>query len=159
MRHQCPGCSHRWTWRFSDGRLKGRRCGQRDTARAVWDQYRLRGVATRQLIEYFVLGVPVYRLRFRGPATRPTRERYFRLIQAVPAGHEPCRDPLTGAIECDEPMFGGHRAGRRGWGAAGNIIVLGIWQRHGVVRVFPVQGRGARRLRPLIRQATTPGSL
>ncbi len=115
--------------------------------------------AKRRVLEYFVLGVPVYRLRFRGPATQPTLKRYFRLIRAVLAIHEQCRDPLAGPLECDETMFGGYRPGRRGWGAAGKIIVLGILQRQGQVRVFPVQGRGATRLLPLISQSTTPGSL
>ena len=104
-------------------------------------------------------GVPGYRLRFHSPATQPTLKGYFRLIRAVLAIHEQCRDPLAGALECDETMFGGHRPGRRGWGAAGKIIVLGILQRDGQVRVFPVQGRGATRLLPLLRRSTRPGSL
>jgi len=125
----------------------------------VWDLIRLQERAKRRVVEYFVLGVPVYRLRFRGPATQPTLKRYFRLIRAVLAIHEQCREPLAGTIECDETMFGGHRPGRRSWGAAGKIIVLGILERKGQVRVFPIQGRGATRLLPLIRHSTKPGSL
>ena len=30
--------------------------------------------------------------------------------------------PLSGGIEMDETMFGGRRAGKRGWGASGKII-------------------------------------
>lgn len=59
----------------------------------------------------------------------------------------------------DESAFGGKRKGKRGWGAKGKILVLGILQRNGLVRVFPVQGRGAGKLLPKIRQATKPGSL
>jgi transposase len=39
-----------------------------------------------------------------------------------------------GTIECDETMFSGHRKGKRGQGAAGKVIVLGILQRNGVIR-------------------------
>jgi transposase len=113
----------------------------------------------RRLVEYFVLGVPVYRLRFHRLASFPTLQRYFRLIRVVLAIHEQGREPLSGAIECDETMFGGRRAGKRGWGAKGKIVVLGILQRDGRVRIFPVRGRGARRLLPLIQKTTKPGSL
>jgi len=36
-------------------------------------------------------------------------------------------DPL---IEMDETMSGDRRAGKRGWGATGKIIVFGIYQRN-----------------------------
>jgi transposase len=159
MRHWCSSCGHHWAWQLGDGRLKCRRCGKRYRFPSVWDVFRLTERAKRQLVEYFVLGVPVYRLRFRGPASPPTLKRYFRLIRAVLAIHEQCRDPLGGSIECDETMFGGKHSGKRGWGAAGKIVVLGILQRDGLVRVFPVHGRGAERLLPLIRRTTKPGSL
>ena len=56
-------------------------------------------------------------------------------------------------------MFGGHRKGKRGWGAAGKIIVLGILQRNGKVKVFPVQGRKGEEITKLVREHTKPGSL
>ena len=46
--------------------------------------------------------------------------------------------PFEGAIECDETMFGGKRAGKRGWGASGKVIVPGILKRNGVVRACRV---------------------
>lgn len=33
-----------------------------------------------KLVDYFVLGVPAYRLRFRGPASLATMEKLFRVI-------------------------------------------------------------------------------
>ena len=66
---------------------------------------------------------------------------------------------FTGAIECDETMFGGYRAGKRGWGAAGKVIVLGILQRNGVVIIFPIKGRRRAELERLIVTHTLPGSL
>lgn len=113
----------------------------------------------RRLLDYFVLGVPVYRLRFKGAASPPTIMKFFRSIRSVLAIQEQSQEPFTGEIEMDESAFGGHRKDKRGWGAKGKILVLGILQRNGLVRVFPVQGRGADKLLPLIREATKPGSL
>jgi transposase len=75
-------------------------------------------------------------MRFRVKASRPTVERFFRLIRACLALEEQCRESFEGPVECDETAFGGHRRGKRGWGAAGKVIVLGILQRNGKVRVF-----------------------
>lgn len=56
-------------------------------------------------------------------------------------------------------MFGGHRAGKHGWGAAGKVIVLGIIQRDGVMRAFPVKGRGRATIEALVVEHTRPASL
>jgi len=159
MKRSCPKCHHHWAWRLKDGRFKCRKCSQRYTFKSLWDSCRLTERAKRKLLECFVFGVPVYRLRFRGPASPPSTKRFFRLIRSVLAFHEQCREPFEDEIECDETMFGGKKRGRRGWGAEGKIVVLGILKRNGKVRVFPVKGRGAKRLLPLIRQSTKPGSL
>lgn len=159
MKRVCPICAGRWTWELSDGRFKCRRCGHRYTFQNVWSACRLPDRAKRKLLEYFVLGVPVYRLRFRGPASQPTTKRFFRLIRAVLAVEENTRGPFTGTLELDETTFGGRRMGKRGWGAAGKIIVLGILQRNGQVRVFPVPRRRRRTILPLVRRTTKPGSL
>lgn len=110
-------------------------------------------------MELFVLGVPVYRLRFRVHVSASAMERFFRLIRATLALKEECREPFRGAVECDETTFGGHRPGKRGWGAAGKVIVLGILQRDGEVRVFPVQGRSGGEVIRLVKEHTRPGSL
>ena len=70
----------------------------------------------RRLLEFFVLGVPIYRLRFRVPVSKRTIQGFFRLIRAVLAIKEECREPFHGTIECDETTFGGRRKGKRGWG-------------------------------------------
>jgi transposase len=115
--------------------------------------------AKRRLLEFFVLGVPAYRLRFRSPASPEATERFFRLCRRVLALAEECEQPFDGRIECDEALFGGVRKGKRGWGAAGKVLVFGILKRNGRVRVFAVQGRGRDELLPLIQEHTTPGSL
>lgn len=60
--------------------------------------------AKPRVVEYFVLGVPIYRLRFRGPATLHTLKRNPRLIPAVLAIHEQCRAKLAGTLESDETL-------------------------------------------------------
>lgn len=159
MKRSCPSCEHHWAWRLSDGRFKCRRCGHRYAFQNVWNACRLPNRTKLKLLEHFVLGVPGCRLRFRGKASQPAIKRFFRLIRAVPAPSEARQEPFKGEIERDETMFGGKKSGKRGWGAAGKIIVLGILQRNGKARVFPVGGRGARRLIPLARKTAKPGSL
>jgi transposase len=127
--------------------------------RSVWESIRFPEETKRRLLEYFVLGVPAYRLRFRGPVSRLTTERFFRLIREALSVVEECTQPFIGAIECDETTFGGHRAGKRGWGAAGKVIVLGLLQRNGQVRAFPIPGREHQVIQDLVCSHTKPGSL
>lgn len=163
MRKSCKKCGYHWFWPLSDRRFKCRSCGQRQSFRSVWHSCRLSEATKRKLLEYFVLGVPAYRLRFRGPASTEATERFFLLIRSVLAlseeWSEECGEALSGSIECDEALFGGKRKGKRGWGAAGKVLVFGIYKRNGCVRVFPVAGRGREELLPLIVEHTTPGSL
>jgi transposase len=120
---------------------------------------RLSEATKRRLVDYFVLGVPSYRWRFHGLASPPTIERFYRMMRQVLCVAEECNEPFEGRIECDETMFGGYHKGKRGWGAAGKVIVLGILKRNGIVRVFPVKGRGREELTSLIATHTLPGSL
>lgn len=155
----CPECTYAWAWKLADGRFKCRRCGHRYSWTSVWDSSRLSDHVKRRLLEYFVLGVPVYRMRFRVAVSLPAIEKFFRRIRGVLALHEECREAFEGAVECDETMFGGYRKGKRGWGAAGKIIVFGILQRNGKVRVFPVQRRSGKEIIQLVFENTKPGSL
>ena len=56
-------------------------------------------------------------------------------------------------------MFGGYRKGKRGWGAAGKVLVMGIVQRNGQVKAFPIPARSAEQVVSLVCTHTTPGSL
>ena len=156
---RCPECNYTRAWHLRDGRFKCKRCNKRYSWTSVWDACRLPDSIKRRLLEFFVLGVPIYRLRFRVPVSKRAIQRFFRLIRAVLALKEECREPFHGAIECDETTFGGRRKGKRGWGASGKIIVFGILQRNGMVKVFPVQGRKGEEIIRLVREHTKPGSL
>ena len=125
----------------------------------MWETCRLPEQTKRAILDYFILGVPVYRLRFKRLANRKTIERFLSHVRRVLARHEGCRAPFDGAVELDESTFGGRRPGKRGWGARGKIIVLGILQRNGRVKVFPVPRRRQRTVLPLVSPHTRPGSL
>lgn len=71
----------------------------------------------RQLIERFVLGVPVYRQRFRPVCGANTAEKMYRQLRACCTYAEQWRESFTGTLECDETTFGGARHGPRGSGA------------------------------------------
>ena len=66
---------------------------------------------------------------------------------------------LSGQIEANETMFGGKAPGKRGWGAAGRHMVMGLYQRNGNVLTFPITCRSAWELIALITQYTKQGSL
>jgi transposase len=112
-----------------------------------------------RLLDLFVLGFPVCRQRFRAPASAPTIERFYQLIRACCAHVEELREPFEGAIECDETTIVGARRGKRGWGAGGKVIVLGILQRNNQVKVFAVPARKGNRIVGLVRAHSRPGSL
>jgi transposase len=95
MRKACRNCGHHWFWSLSDGRHKCRQCGQRQSFRSVWDSSFLSPASKRRLLEYFVLGVPAYRLRFRSPASPEATSRFFLLIRQVLAAQESGLIPFT----------------------------------------------------------------
>ncbi len=130
---KCPLCGGSRNWRLGDGRRKCRACGRRFRRRTGWQAVRLTSRVKTELLQRFVWGVPVYRQRFAGVASRPSTERFYRLLRACLAHAEHLRAPFDGALECDATTFGGARKGRRGWGAAGKVLVFGIVKRNGLV--------------------------
>lgn len=135
---QCPECGGSRHYVLADRRLKCRRCGKRFTWTSVWASVRLSGPSKQRLLELFVLGVPSYRQRFRSDTSAATRERFYRLVRACCAMCEQLREPFQGALELDETTFGGARKGKRGWGAAGKVIVFGLIKRNGHVKAMPI---------------------
>src|SRR4030065_2524845 len=128
---RCDRCGHARAYELADGRFKCKACGQRYTWTTAWASIRLAEATKRRLLELFVLGVPVYRQRFRAPASAPTIERFYRLVRACCAHVEGHARPFEGAIECDETTIGGARAGERGWGAGRQGVGLGVPRRDG----------------------------
>jgi transposase len=114
------------------------------------------------LIYLFALGVPAYRIRWYVSVSLATIERTFRVLRQsiYDESLQKLKElKLSGEIEIDEALFGGHRKGKRGWGAEGKTLVFGIYQRNGNVITFPVLDRKHNTLVPLITQHTKKGSL
>jgi len=66
---------------------------------------------------------------------------------------------LSGEIELDEAYFGGRRKGKRGRGAKGKSIVLGLLERDGRVYTRVVEQVTAEELMAVIRKKTRKGSV
>lgn len=163
-RRVCPRCQHRGLRALPEGRFQCRRCGYKfsDFTGTPLGRLRLPPDVVAHLLYLFVLGVPAYRTRWSVPVHLDTVERAFRVFrQAIYAASlaELERLRLAGELELDEALFGGHRPGKRGWGAAGKHLVFGIYQRGGPVITFPVPDRRHRTLLPLIAQHTAAGSV
>ena len=128
----CPRCGSKKWWTLSTGQIRCSKCGlTRKISNNIWKKRRISPYWKWRLIEYFCLGVPAYRLRFQVPYSQLTIQRCFRMFRES-IYQDVIKDlkPLSGEIEMDETMFGGKRAGKRGWGALGKIIVFGIYQRN-----------------------------
>lgn len=158
MKH-CPECSGARHYRLSDGRFKCRACGKRFSWTSVWDSVRLPAKVKHRLLDLFVLGVPCYRQRFGDEASSAARERFYRLLRACCAQVEQLREPFEGAIECDETTFGGARKGKRGWGAAGKVIVFGLIKRNGCVKAMPIPAHDRASVMRQIQAHTREGAL
>lgn len=156
---ECPKCTYTRAWRLADGRFKCRRCGSKYSWKTAWELSRLPEAKKLKALELFVYGVPVFRQRFRAEASAPALERLYRIFRTCCAYLEECREPFEGSLECDESSFGGHRKGKRGWGAAGKVIVFGIIKRNGQVKAFPLHRRTRHEVFELVREHTLPGSL
>lgn len=136
----CPKCSFKDTRRLSDGRRKCKKCRSVFTPKIAG--FRLSFYRINRLIECFCLGVPAFRLKYVMPLTRQTVNKFFRFLRQL-IYDELIKEAikLDGPNEMDETMFGGKRAGGRGWGATGKNIVFGVYKRNGRVIAFPISDR------------------
>ncbi len=67
-------------------------------------------------------------------------------------------EPLSGIVEVDETYIGGKRPGKRGRGAAGKTVLMGMIERDGSVMVKVVPNVRRVTLQPVIAASVTPGS-
>ena len=111
------------------------------------------------LLYLFALGVPAYRIRFYAGISLKTIQHAFRVFREAIYDSLMTNLRLSGKIELDEAMFGGHHKGKRGWGAEGKTLVFGIYKRNGQVMTFPVPDRKYDTLMELIKKHTRKGSL
>ena len=143
-RRHCPRCNYRKIYRLKDERFRCSRClfTFRDFTGTYLERVKIPFNLIIYLINLFVLGVPAFRIVKELDINKKTIERFFRLIREAIYNHSLIElKQLSGELEMDETMFGGRRAGKRGWGAEGKQIVFGIYQRNGKIIVFPVSSR------------------
>jgi transposase-like protein len=64
--------------------------------------------------------------------------------------------PLRGTVEVDETYIGGKRHGKRGRGAAGKALVVGVIQRGGKIRLQVIDTASKKILHKFIKENTAP---
>jgi len=81
-------------------------------------------------------GISAKQLERELGVTYKTAWRMFKLVRSLMSE---CVNPLTGMVEVDETYIGGKRAGKRGRGAAGKTVVMGMIERNGnaITQVIP----------------------
>jgi len=161
---QCPRCGYRLLYHLKDERFGCKRCRYKFgefTGTYLGEFYFSLNTLTH-LLYLYALGVPAYRIRFYVPVSLATIERTFRVFRQsiYDESLQKLKElKLSGEIEIGEVLFGGHRKGKRGWGAEGKSLVFGIYQRNGKVITFTVSDRKHHTLIPLIKLHTKKGSL
>ena len=164
-KRSCPKCRYqRKLYRLGSHRFKCVRCQYRfnEFSSTYLSGLRLSFSELAHLLYLFVLGVPSYRCRQYISASLKTAQRAYSIFrQAIyDCALETLQAlMLSGKIEMDETMYGGHRKGKRGWGASGKHLVFGMYQRDGQVLTFPVPNRETDTLLSLVLTHTRAGSL
>jgi len=163
-RRQCPKCKYSGLWKLKDSRFKCKRCNYKfnDFTGTYLGKLNIPINEIAHILYLFVLGVPGYRMEQYIGVSLKTIHKIFTIIrqsiydQAVAELKEA---NISGEVELDETMFGGKRAGKRGWGASGKHMIFGLYQRNGKVFTFPISSRNEKTLIPIIEQHIKPGSL
>ena len=164
-RKQCPRCEYRLLFHLKDKRFGCRRCKYKfgEFTRTYIGEFNFSLDKVRTSYVPIRSGVPAYRIRFYVPLSLTTIEKTFRVFRQSIYNESLLKlkelKKLSGELEIDEALFGGHKKGKRGWGSEGKNLVFGIYQRNGKVITFPVSDRKHDTLIPLIKQHTKKGSL
>ena len=164
-KRRCPRCGYRNLYYLFDYRFGCKRCRYKfgEFTGTYTGEFNFSLELLVHLTSLFALGVPAYRIRFYVPLSLTTIEKTFRVFRQSIYNESLLKlkelKKLSGELEIDEALFGGHRKGKRGWGSEGKSLVFGIYQRNGKVITFPVSDRKHDTLIPLIKQHTRKGSL
>ena len=145
-------CGSYRLWRTGRGYLKCRKCRRQKGRR----------ILKRELgvIVGFYQQIPANRLAYDLGVNYRTVERVYRKLRELL--YHTCElegGRLSGQIEIDESYFGGRRKGKRGRGAGGKSVVLGLLERDGRVYTKIVYSVSAPTLMDIIRQKTRKGSV
>lgn len=66
---------------------------------------------------------------------------------------------LRGHVELDEAYVGGHRPGKRGRGAAGKTIVMGLTERYGRMQAEVIPDIRSETLKEVVKRSIEPGAI
>ena len=94
-------------------------------------------------------GISAKQLQRELGVTYKTALRMFKQIRHLMNEND---GQLFGEVEIDETYVGGRRPGKRGRGAAGKTVVVGMVERRGRARVFVTEDVRARTLLPIIQE-------
>lgn len=164
---KCPKCSHHKAWEMRRGLYCCSKCGFetsvtagtifQDTRKPLQLWFRAMWYVTNQkhgisaLVLQRALGIGSYHTAW---------EWLYRLRHAMV---RPGRDRISGKVEVDETYVGGKRAGKRGRGAEGKILIVIAAQingdRIGRIRLQRVPDASDDSLNDAIRESIEPGSI
>lgn len=94
-------------------------------------------------------GISAKQLERELGVTYKTAWRMFKLIRDL---MNEDNGPLSGLVEVDETYVGGRRPGKRGRGAAGKTVVVGMIEREGDAKVLVTKDVRAKTLLPIIQE-------
>jgi transposase-like protein len=103
-------------------------------------------------------GVPAKELQRQLGVTYKTAWRIGHEIRRYMAAVDG-NDPLSGTVEIDDVMIGGHRPGKPGRGAAGKTPMIGMIERGGNVMTHVVPNARKRTVQPIIEAGVEKGAI
>lgn len=163
---KCPKCSNSKTWLTNNFLYKCSKCGFKssvtagtifqDTHKPLQMWFKAMWHITNQKHGISALGLQ----RFLGIGSYQTAwEWLYRLRHAMV---RPGRDRISGKVEVDESFVGGKKAGKRGRGSDGKVLVVIAAQidgnRIGRIRLYRVPNASGDSLNRAIKESIEPGS-
>lgn len=149
---KCVFCGSYRLWRTRRGYLKCRKCRRQKRFAMLKRELRI--------LVGFHQQSPASRLASDLGLNYKTVERVYRKLREIL--YHVCElegARLSGEIEIDDAYFGGRRKGKRGRGAGGKSVVLGLLERDGRVYTRIVYSLDAPTLLEIIRQRSRKGSV
>lgn len=149
---KCVFCGHRKLWKTKRGYVKCRFCKKQKGLKKLRRELSIIvGFHQQQTARQCALdaGISYHAIE---RVYRRLRELLWHICELEGA-------KLSGEIEIDDTYFGGRRKGRRGRGAAGKSVVLGLLERDGRVYTRLVSNVSAETLMNVIRRRTRKGSV
>lgn len=149
---QCVFCLFRKVNRTRRGYIKCRRCGKSKSLKKLRREL--------GIVLGFIDQRPARQIALElGLAGNTVASVYRRIRECLYHQCELEGKRLSGSIEIDEAYFGGWRKGKKGRGAAGKSVVLGLLERNGKVYTRVVSTLSAPALMDIIRNKTRKGSV